>query len=203
MNRTAILATAVALAGVVSARAHHSISMFDIGRPIWVKGTVVSFQPINPHIMVGVEQKGDDGQAQLWTVEGPGLNTFTRAGHGADYLQVGDVIEVCGFALKEEILARNSGLDARGSVRPSIHGHLLVMPDGQRRLFGGYGKLDNCIRPDDSLQGWVDFLNTDSRARGVWCGGRIFTNFPSLPPPSFVNEINRKMADPCPSLAPR
>jgi len=204
MSRTAIWTLAlVGLACVESARAHHSISLFDIGRPIWVKGTVVSFELINPHVMVGLEQKRDDGQVQRWTVEGSGLNTFTRAGHGADFLQVGDVIEVCGFAFKEEILARNSGLDGRGSVRPSIHGQVMVMSDGQMRLFGGYGKLENCIRPDDPIQAWVDFLNTDPRARGVWCGSRGFTNFPSLPAPSFVNEINRLMANPCPPLAPR
>ena len=170
MRTAATWVTALAvLACVGSARAHHSISMFDIGRPIWVKGTVVSFQLINPHVMMALEQKGDDGQVQPWTVEGSGLNSFIRAGHGADFVQVGDVIEVCGFAFKEEVLARNPGLDTRGSARPSIHGHVLVMSDGQMRLFGGYGKLENCVRPDDSIQAWVEFVNTDPRARGVWC----------------------------------
>jgi hypothetical protein len=204
MNNSATCAAAlVALACVGLARAHHSISMFDIGKPIWVKGTVVSFERINPHVMFALEQKGDDGQVRRWTVEGPGLNSFTRAGLGADFLQVGDVIEVCGFAVKEEIAARNSGGDARGSARPSIHGNVLVMPDGQMRLFGGYGKLENCIRPDDQIPAWVNFVNTDSRARNAWCNSRVFANFPSLPPRAFVDEINRLIANPCPPLAQR
>ena len=204
MSRTTTwTAGLAALVCVASARAHHSISMFDIGKPIWVKGTVVSFQLINPHVMVALEQKGDDGQVQRWTVEGSGLNTFTRAGHGADFMQVGDVIEVCGFTFKEEILARNSGLDARGAVRPSVHGQMLVMADGQMRMFGGYGKLENCVRPDDSVPAWVRFVDTDGRARNAWCNSRVFANFPSLPPKAFVDEVNRLMANPCPPLAQR
>jgi hypothetical protein len=177
--------------------------MFDIGRPLWVKGTVVSFQAINPHVMLALEQKVADGQVQRWTVEGPGLNTFTRMGLGSDFLQAGDVIEVCGFAFKEEVRARGSGPDARGSVRPSVHGHVLVMPEGQMRLFGGYGKLENCIRPDDQFQAWVNFVNTDQRAGDAWCNSRVFANFPSLPPRAFVDEVNRLMARPCPPLAQR
>ena len=201
MSRTTAWAAALAaLVCMAAARAHHSISMFDIGKPIWVKGTVVRFEPINPHVMFALEQTGDDGQVRRWTIEGPGLNTFTRAGLGADFLQVGDVIEVCGFDFKEEVLARNPDRAAR---LPFIHGQLLVMADGQRRLFGGYGKLENCIRPDDQIEAWVSFINTDPRARGVWCGSRGFANFPSLPPRAFVDEVNRLMARPCAPLAQR
>lgn len=204
MSRTATWPTALAaVACVGSAGAHHSISMFDIGKPIWVKGTVVGFEPVNPHVMFALEQKGDDGQVQRWTVEGPGLNSFTRAGHGADFLQIGDVVEVCGFDFKEEVLARNSGPDARRSARAFVHGQVLVMADGQMRLFGGYGKLENCIRPDDQIQAWLNFLKTDQRARQAWCNSRVFANFPSLPPRAFVDEINRLMANPCAPLAQR
>src|SRR5687768_8152301 len=104
MSRTATWVTAFAgLVCAASARAHHSIGMFDIGKPAWVKGTVVELRPVNPHVMIELEQKGDDGQVHRLTVEGPGLNTFTRAGYGPDFLQVGDVIEACGFGFKEEI----------------------------------------------------------------------------------------------------
>src|SRR5262245_61626632 len=100
---------AAALAGVAcasAASAHHSFSMFDIGKPIWVKGTVVRFEPINPHIVLALEQRTENGQVRRWTVEGSGLNVFNRSGLRADFLQPGDVIEVCGFALKAEVAAR-------------------------------------------------------------------------------------------------
>jgi hypothetical protein len=39
-----------------------------------------------------------------------------------------------------------------------MHIHMVVMPDGRMRLFGPYGKLDNCIRPKDTTQARVNFF---------------------------------------------
>lgn len=122
-------------------------------KPIDISTSVaVSFERINPHVLFTLEERHSDGQVRLWRVEGPGLNSFNRRGLGEDFLQPGEEIEVCGFGFKEEVLARNGGLDARGMSRPWLHGYLLVSPDGQMRLFGGYGKLDNCVRPDDQVR---------------------------------------------------
>jgi hypothetical protein len=198
-SRRAIWATALAaFACVGSVRAHHSVSMFDLGKPVWIKGTVVSFEPVSPHVLFTLEERQSDGQVRLWRVEGPGLNTFKRSGLAEDFLQPGDALEVCGFGFKEEVLARNGGLDANGMSRPGLHGHLLVSPDGQMRRFGGYGKLDNCVRPDDQVQDWVTFLNADPVAGERWCRGRAFMNFPSLAPKAFVADVDRLLANPCP-----
>jgi hypothetical protein len=200
MRKVAASVTAlVALTFVGSLQAHHSISMFDIGKPIWIKGTVVRFDPINPHVMFTLERKQDDGQVQRWIVEGRGLRSFTRMGLGNDYLQPGEVVEVCGFGLKEEVLARHSGQHALGGARPSLHGHVLVTSDGHMRIFGGYGKLVNCVRPTDQVETWVTFLN--SGARDAWCGSQVLSNSPSVAPQAFVDEVNRRLADPCPPLA--
>jgi hypothetical protein len=199
MNRIVILATALAFACVGSVGAHHSVSMFDLGKPIWIKGTVVSFELINPHVLFTLAERQSDGQVRLWKVEGPGLNSFNRRGVGQDFLQPGEEIEVCGFGFKEEVLARNGGHDARGMSRPDFHGNLLVSPDRQMRRFGGYGKLDNCVRPDDQVQDWVRFLNADRGASGLWCAARGFMNFPSLAPKAFVADVDRLMANPCPN----
>jgi hypothetical protein len=77
------------------------------------------------------------------------------------------------------------------------------MPGGNLRLFGGYGKPENCVRPGDQVPAWVEFVNTDQRAREAWCTSRVFGNFPSLPPQAFVDEVSRLMANPCPPLAPK
>jgi hypothetical protein len=197
MKTTAVAATALAaLSCVSSVDAHHSISMFDIGKPVWVKGTVVRFEPINPHIIFALDESTADGRARRWTIEGSGLNSFNRRGLGRDFLKAGDVIEVCGFALKEE-LARPEAT-AGNLSRPDIHGHVLIMPDGQMQIFGGYGKTENCIRPDDEISSWVDFLNGNNMARGVWCMRRFGASFPSVAPQAFVAEVNRLMANPCP-----
>lgn len=199
---------AAALAGVAcagAASAHHSVSMFDLGKPIWVKGTVVRFEPVNPHVEIALEQRTEDGQVQRWRVEGPGLNSFKRAGLGDDFVQPGDVIEVCGFGLKAEVAAQRSARD--GPSRPSLHGHVLHLPDGRMQVFGGYGKTENCVRPSDSVRQWVNFLEADRRAHQNWCGGRVapaggnawsLANFPSLAPRAFVDEVNRLLSSPCP-----
>jgi len=61
-----------------------------------------------------------------------------------------------------------------------------------------YGRLDNCVRPDDQVQDWVTFLNADREAGVLWCSGRGFMNFPSLAPKAFVDDVNRLLANPCP-----
>jgi hypothetical protein len=185
----------VALAFIGSLQAHHSISMFDLQRSVWLKGTVVKYEPVNPHAMLTLEQKGEDGQVQRWIVEGPNLARLQRMGVGKDFLKTGDAIEVCGFPFKERF-ALTSSANMGDASRPALHAHMLVMPDGHMRLFGPYGKLDNCIRPHDTSQSWVDFLNADPLARQAWCV-RNFATTPSTAPKALVDEINRLIANPC------
>ena len=107
MNRVAIVTTALAALGSAApGRAHHSVSMFDLGKPLWAKGTVVGVEAVNPHVLIALEQRRDDGTVQRWTLEGPGLNSFNRMGWEGDVLKVGDVIEVCGFGFKKEVAAQ-------------------------------------------------------------------------------------------------
>ena len=56
MSKTmGIVAAAVALACAAPLRAHHNGSMFD-PTPIWVKGTVVSYERVNPHATIALEE---------------------------------------------------------------------------------------------------------------------------------------------------
>ncbi|HEX7080428.1 MAG TPA: DUF6152 family protein [Gammaproteobacteria bacterium] len=116
MRTTTAWATAlVALAFVGSVEAHHSI-MFDIGKPIWIEGTVVRFDAVNPHVLFTLERELGDGQVERWTVEGSGLRAFTLM--GGDRLQPGEVVEVCRFDLKEEVrLETPAGTRAAGLGR--------------------------------------------------------------------------------------
>ena len=172
------------------------MSMFYLQKSIWLKGTVVDYQPVNPHARLTLEQKTEGGQAQRWLVEGPNLNRLHRMGAGSDFLKPGDVIEVCGFPFKREF-AQPSTVDPEHPPRPAMHAHMVVMPDGHMRLFGPYGKLDNCIRPHDTTQSWVQFLNTDPLARQAWCNSQSIASVPSTAPPGFVDEINKLMVNPC------
>jgi hypothetical protein len=184
------------LACAAAVQAHHSMSMFDLQKSIWLQGTVVSYEPINPHARLMLEQRRLDGQVQRWLVEGPNLNRLQRMGVDKDFLKAGDVIEVCGFPFRQEI-TRSWPADPGAPPRPVMHAHMLVMPNGHMRLFGPYGKLDNCIRSQDTTQSWVEFLNADPLGRQAWCAGQTYTSVPSTAPKGFVDEVNRLMANYC------
>ena len=201
-SRAATWAAGLAALGYAGAPwAHHSVSMIDVSTSVWVRGTVVKYEPISPHTRFELEETKPDGRVQRWTIEGPIPGRLQRilAFNGMQpdeaFLKAGDVIEVCGFYPK-----RSSGSTASaGAARlPYVHGHVLVMPDGRMQSWGPYGKLDNCVRPDDRPEAWLEFLEADPLAREFWCNSRSFVTVASTAPPGFVDEINRRLTERCP-----
>ena len=128
------VAAFIATAGVTTLHAHHSNAMFDMSTHIWLKGTVVRYEPINPHAIIELEEQTEDGVARRWIVEGPRLARLDRFGLEGDFVKIGDVIEVCGFFGKSDT-ARDS----------RVHGHVVIRPDGQRWQWGPYGNLERCV----------------------------------------------------------
>lgn len=197
-------ATSLAIICAGSLQAHHSVSMIDVSTSIWVKGTVVRYEPVHPHVMIELEAPTEDGDAETWTIEGPipgrldrilGLNGM---GRDESFLKVGDVIEVCGFAPRRRASSQAPPANTERFAQRYIHGHVLVMPDGRMQSWGPYGKLDNCIRSDDQTQPWMEFLSSDRLAREFWCGSRFFVEVASTAPEGFVDEINSQLTDsPC------
>jgi hypothetical protein len=185
-HRVATCCVALAAVWATATLAHHSISMVEIATPVWVKGTVVEFRAQHPHVMVKLDVTGKDGGLQKWDIEGPNLMRLERMRVDKDFLKAGEVIEVCGFHLKPP------------HARPDfIHGHVLVMSDGQMRLFGPYGKLTNCIRPGDTAERWVKFLKEDPLALPAWCNARVYTKVATVSAPAMIEAIDRKMGNPC------
>jgi len=191
MNRIATcLAATAAFSWAGQLRAHHSISAIDITTPVWVKGTVVQYEPINPHAKIELDVRAADGTVQRWTVEGPASGRLERYHLARDFLRAGDVIEACGFVPKPQ---------PEKSWPPErfIHSQLLLMPDGQMQLWGPYGKLDDCVRPDDSKEVWLEFLS-NPMARDLWCNHYVATFALSpLAPKPLVDEINGELTPPC------
>ena len=144
----AVLAWSVALA------AHHSLAQFDTTTPVWVKGTIVRFDRVTPHARFYLDQTREGGQTQRWVVDGPATNNLARMGIEQDFLKPGDVIEVCGFPLKEEFASQRA-IPQPGSTptvlsgRP-MSGHLLVMPNGKRQFWSDYGVLEKCLIPGEN-----------------------------------------------------
>jgi hypothetical protein len=189
--------TIAALVSVTAIEAHHSISMFEIAQPIWVQGTVLRYEPVNPHAVIALEETTDEGIVRQWVIEGPTLRRLGRMNVGPDFIQVGDVLEVCGFPPKAEFSSERPSQDTVGYPVRALHGQVLLLPDGQMRHWGPYGKIENCIRPGDRAQKWVDFLITDPMAREAWCASRGFVWADSLPPKAFVAEVNTLIDNPC------
>jgi hypothetical protein len=187
-RRLAILCVTLGAAGVsTSLLAHHSISMVDIGNPVWVQGTVTDFHFASPHVMFTLEVQGADGRKEQMRVEGPNLARMERMGAGADFLKAGDKIEACGFHLKAPY------------TKPDfIHAEVLVMPDGHMRHYGPYGKLENCLRAGDSADKWVNFLHEDPLALPAWCDSHKYVHVANVAPSGLVEEIDRKLGNPCP-----
>ena len=166
--------------------AHHSISVVEIGKPVWVTGTVVEYVVRHPHVTFFMEVKGNDGKPMKMEVEGPNLARLGRIGADEHFMKAGDVISVCGFPIKEPW------------TKPDfIHGEVLVMPGGRMWHWGPYGRLENCIRPDDATEKWVDFLKTDPTALPKWCESHDYVNAPSVAPPGFVRTVDELMGSTC------
>jgi len=204
VHRTAIRAAAVvALFCAAPLPAHHSISMIETTKPIWLEGTVISYEVINPHVMITLDRKNDDGQVERWKVEGPILGRLARMKLPADFLKRGDVIEVCGFPIKDDVRAKRPA-DAPGLPLLLVHGHLLVMPDGRMRPWGPYGKLANCVRPNDKAETWQDFVNMDPMGREYWC--RSVTGplaaTPSAASKTFMDAVTSHLTEPCDGKSP-
>jgi hypothetical protein len=175
--------------------------MIDVSKSHWVKGTVVRYAPVSPHAMIELEATTEDGEVQRWTIEGPFPGRLNRIlslnglSGGADFFEPGDIIEVCGFFPKRSAAT----LPSEDAVtRRYVHGQVIVMPDGRLQSWGPYGKIDNCLRPNDRPQAWVDFLKADPLALEFWCSVPTFVGVASTAPPELVDAIDGLLTtEPC------
>jgi len=185
------IAAAIAIVSL-AAHAHHNSGMFDPAQ-IWIEGTVIRYEPVNPHVTMLLEETGADGQVRQWTIEGPHLGRIPEM-HVEP--KVGDTIQVCGFPLRTSVKLRVAGHDPYEMSDNFVHGHALVMADGHMEVFGSYGKLDHCIRPGDTAAQWLEFLNGSWRASRAWCNA-MRTSAPSSAPQALVAEISARMELSC------
>lgn len=77
-----------------SAFAHHGTSRYDLEKTITLSGTVTGFDWGNPHCLVHMDVKGDNGEIQHWTLELASPFTMSHAGWNKDSLRLGDELVV-------------------------------------------------------------------------------------------------------------
>jgi hypothetical protein len=85
------------LISVTSLMAHHSPSaIFDMKNKIALKGSVTKVDWVNPHIVVYMDAKADDGSVENWKFESNPPRWFTKVGvTRADFAQaIGQTVTV-------------------------------------------------------------------------------------------------------------
>jgi len=129
--RARVLTAAIGMALVgaavaVPVVAHHAFSAeFDANRPLHLEGKVVKMEWINPHAWVHLEITNDEGNAEVWMVEGGTPNTLFRRGFTQDSLAIGTEIIVDGYQAKD------------GSEK--MNGRDLTFRDGSKLFMGSSG----------------------------------------------------------------
>lgn len=197
------VAVLAALACAGSLQAHHSDSMYD-QTPVWVKGTVVGFENVDPHTITTLEQRSEDGHVRRWSVEGPGRFQLD-VGTKIPVPKFGEDVEFCAFPYKSaaELSRIFPGADFSWRSSPEadyrLWGHLMVAPDGEKRLWNLHGLIGECIRSsDDERQSWLDLLDSNPSIRQAWCQQRESARVQSTPSlREFVEETDALLDKPC------
>ena len=95
--------TFAAIVGFLAAAdvaAHHGAGVFEPEKKVTVVGTVTDFQFVNPHVLVYMTVKGDDGKEVQWGGELTSPNRLARMGGAVSWhksiLKPGDRITITG-----------------------------------------------------------------------------------------------------------
>lgn len=80
--------------------AHHGSAGYSTERPVTVSGTVTGFKFENPHCIVSLEVKDDNGNVETWQGELTSPNHLIRAGWDAQSLKPGDKATITGWRAK-------------------------------------------------------------------------------------------------------
>jgi len=84
------------VSAAVPASAHHSWPV-SFSQLVTVKGTVIEFTWANPHPMITLEVRTDDGGVEKWLIGGPATNRMEANGWTKTTVKPGDVITGIGY----------------------------------------------------------------------------------------------------------
>ena len=105
------------VSGAVPLSAHHAWPV-SYAKLVTVKGTVTEFNWGNPHPMITLEVRTDDGKMETWSIGGPATNRMEANGWTRTTVKPGDVITGVGYQFS----------DGKKTVRLE---HVLL-PDGKK-----------------------------------------------------------------------
>ena len=95
-----VLVILALVSAAVPMSAHHS---WPVSREklVTVKGTVMEFAWENPHPMITLEVRTDDGKVEKWLIGGPAINRMEANGWTKDTVKPGDVLTGTGFQFSD------------------------------------------------------------------------------------------------------
>ena len=121
-RKSALLVSLMILLTAPALLAHHGVPNFDMSRTVTVKGAVIDYLLINPHMEMRVKVTDDSGSSVEWNVEAVSLLMMLRAGYKRDTFKPGDMVTVTGHPNKEG--------------KPIMVLVKVVLPDGREMLSG-------------------------------------------------------------------
>jgi hypothetical protein len=71
---------------------------------------------VNPHTVITLEDRSEDGQVRRWAVEGPPEAALDQRGIGTDVPKVGDTLEFCAFPSPEIVRVEEQEHAATGLI---------------------------------------------------------------------------------------
>ena len=121
-----ILVVAAGSAAGTQVAAHHAFGAeFDPNRPLVLRGPVVKVEWVNPHAWIHMEHTTQEGDKEVWMVEGGTPNTLLRRGLNKRSLTPGTVIVVDGYQSKDRSKRAN--------------GRDVTLADGRKVFMGSSG----------------------------------------------------------------
>lgn len=84
--------TIALLAFSSSLAAHHGTAGYDMEKVITLSGTVTAFEWFNPHVVIQLDAKTENGDAQHWLLELASPIHMTRIGWNKNSMKAGDQI---------------------------------------------------------------------------------------------------------------
>jgi hypothetical protein len=101
-KRLVLLATAALLMAALPVLAHHSFkAQYDETKPVTVKGTVTKVTWNNPHVLMFLDVKDDNGKVARWRLELASPNGLMSQGWKVDSLKPGDQVSASGFRARD------------------------------------------------------------------------------------------------------
>jgi hypothetical protein len=98
--------------------AHHGIgTAYDVCKTVTLDGVVTGLAWRNPHVVLHINVKGEDGNTLAWSVETPAPNVLNRQGLNDFFTKTGDHITAHVFVAKD---------GSRDAVTQD-----LILPDGR------------------------------------------------------------------------